>query len=82
MYEITKKWKTVAALLASLFAIVYDVQWFWAVIIFIGLTHIIRSKSLHFVEVIKRAENPYLYWTMVGVLFVFGSYSALGYIFL
>lgn len=74
------KWKTVLALVASLFAIIYSANWFWAIIIFIGLAHIIRSGKLHFVEVAEKEKNPIIYWIMVCVLFSFGIYSSITYL--
>ena len=75
-----KKWKTILALGLMAFAIYFDWSWFWALFILLGLIHVIRSKEIHFVESVSRAETPKLYWIMVGIWSLLALYSILNYL--
>lgn len=75
-----KNWKTLSALTFMAFAIVFDWSWFWAIFIFIGLIHVLKSKEIHFVEAIKETETPKLYWAMVVIWSFLALYSILSYL--
>lgn len=60
-----KYWKTNLALLLTTFAIFFNWNWFWAVLLFLGLINIIVSKEIHFVEAVTLKDAPRLYWAMV-----------------
>lgn len=62
-----KKWKTIFALILMGFAIFFDWGWFWAIFIFLGLIHILKTGEIHFVEVVTKKDHPNLYWFMIGV---------------
>ena len=75
-----KHWKTIAALLFMALAIYFDWQWFWAIFILLGLLNVLKSKSIHFVEEVSRAESPKLYWTMIVIWTLLALYSMLSYL--
>ena len=75
-----EKWKTMLALILLICAILLEWNWFWAVFIFIGLVHIIRSKEIHFVESITQKENPKLYWFMVILWTLMAIYQMWNYL--
>ena len=75
-----EKWKTLVALILLVLSVIFDWNWFWAIFIFIGLIHVIRSKEIHFVESITRNETPKLYWLMVIIWSLLAIYSILSYL--
>jgi len=75
-----EKWKTFVALILLVLSIIFDWNWFWAIFIFIGLIHVIRSKEIHFVESVTKKETPKLYWLMVVVWSLLAIYSILRYL--
>ncbi len=75
-----KNWKTIAALVFMALAIVFDWTWFWALFIFVGLIHVIKSKEIHFVEAVKKSETPKLYWLMIVIWSLLALYSMLNYL--
>ncbi|OIQ18112.1 MAG: hypothetical protein BM557_07805 [Flavobacterium sp. MedPE-SWcel] len=75
-----KKWKTILALLMMPIAIYFNWGWFWALFILLGLLHVIKSKEIHFVEVVKEKETPILYWVMIVVWTLLALYSILNYL--
>lgn len=75
-----KNWKTILSLLFMTMAIIFNWSWFWAIFILIGLIHVLKSKEIHFVEAIKKAETPKLYWTMVVIWTLLALYSILSYL--
>ncbi|WP_353778132.1 hypothetical protein [Winogradskyella sp. 3972H.M.0a.05] len=62
-----KHWKTLLALALMVFAIYFKWNWFWALLIFLGLVNVLATNEIHFVETIKRKESPAMYWVMVAV---------------
>ncbi|SIQ73557.1 hypothetical protein SAMN05421797_10314 [Maribacter ulvicola] len=48
-------------------AIIYDWNWFWALIVALGLLNVIVTGEIHFVESIKKKDAPLMYWLMVAV---------------
>ena len=75
-----KHWKTILALILMAFAIYYKWNWFWALIIFLGLINVLFTKEIHFVESIKKNESPLLYWIMVGVWAFFSFANIMMYL--
>lgn len=75
-----EKWKTIVTLTLMLFAIFFDWGWFWAILIFMGLVHIIQSGEIHFVEFISKDEHPKLYWTMIGLWALMAFYQMWNYL--
>lgn len=75
-----KKWKTFLALTLMGFAIYYNWGWFWALFIILGLIHVLRSGEIHFVEAIKKKEDPMLYRFMVLIWSGLALYSILNYL--
>ncbi|OSY87441.1 hypothetical protein WH52_11230 [Tenacibaculum holothuriorum] len=59
-----KYWKTSLALILTFLAILFNWQWFWALLLFLGLLNIIISKEIHFVEAVTQKDAPKLYWFM------------------
>ena len=60
-------WKTILALILMGFAIYFKWNWFWALLIVLGLINVLATNEIHFVETIKRKEAPLMYWIMVSV---------------
>ena len=75
-----KHWKTIITLVLMGFAIKYDWNWFWALIIILGLVNVFVTNEIHFVETIKRKESPIMYWVMVIVGVFFSIISMWSYI--
>lgn len=75
-----KKWKTFLALTLMAFAVYFDLSWFWALFILLGLIHVIRSGEIHFVEAVKKHETPRLYWAMIIIWSLLALYSILSYL--
>lgn len=75
-----KYWKTILALILMAFAIYFNWGWFWAIFILLGLIHVLRSKSIHFVEEVTREDAPALYWTMIVIWSLLAFYSMLTYL--
>lgn len=59
------KWKTILALILIIAGVILNWSWIWgALFLFWAGTDLIYQET-HLVEVIKRAENPILYWLVV-----------------
>lgn len=70
-----KKWKTIVALILMALAIYYNWSWFWALLIILGLIHVIHSGEIHFVEEVNKKETPRLYWVMVVIWSLLAFYT-------
>lgn len=63
-----KKWKTMLAIVVLSCALIFSWNWFWTLLIVMGIFEMLTSGSLHFVEEVNMWENPILYWIMVAIL--------------
>lgn len=50
-----------------IFAIAFQWNWFWIVIITLNLFNVLFTNEVHFVENIKKSESPTMYWLLVTV---------------
>ncbi|MEW7290242.1 hypothetical protein [Aquimarina sp. 2304DJ70-9] len=75
-----KKWKTIFALTLMGPAIYFNWGWFWALFIFLGLIHVVRSGEIHFVESVTKKETPKLYWFMIIIWSLLALYSMVLYL--
>lgn len=60
-----RKWKTVLVLIFMGLALYNNWNWFWAILLILGLFHHIVSKEIHFVETITKKETPVLYYILL-----------------
>lgn len=75
-----KHWKTILTLILMAFALYFQWNWFWAILILLGLANVFATNEIHFVETIKRKESPILYWIVVAVWVFFTIIALLPYI--
>ena len=75
-----KKWKTILTLILMLFAVVFEWNWFWGILLMFGLIHYIISEEIHFVEVITKKESPVLFYVILSFWSVLTIYSIQSYI--
>ncbi len=67
-------WKTKLTFFLMTLAIWFNWDWFWAVLIFLGLLNTLLTDEIHFVETIKKDQSPKFYWIVVVFM---SSYSIL-----
>ncbi|MGB1296318.1 MAG: hypothetical protein ACPG6V_12650 [Flavobacteriales bacterium] len=75
-----KKWKTILALILMMLAILFDWAWVWVLLVVFGLIKSVQSNEIHFIEVVKKVETPYLYYTLIGFWIVLSSITIWQYL--
>ncbi|WP_375753581.1 hypothetical protein [Vibrio sp. HN007] len=60
------RWKTIAALILALVALIFDLVLVWGIFCLFWASQNIRHREAYFVERIERDDNPILYWIIVS----------------
>lgn len=59
------RWFTLAAIAIVVVALVFDFQWVWGLIFLFWAAPSLFTGETFLVEPVHRAENPWLFWTIV-----------------
>lgn len=59
------RWFTLVALAIVLVALIFDLQWVWGLLFLFWAAPSIFTGETFLVEPVRRAENPWLFWTIV-----------------
>ena len=59
------RWFTLVAIAIVLVAVIFDLQWVWGLFFLFWATPSIFTGETFLVEPVRRAENPWLFWTIV-----------------
>ncbi len=74
-----KKWKALIGVCLLIPAIIFDLQWFWGVLVIVSFVHILRTGKILLFEIVERRETPTLYW-IITILWLFvGLWSLYDY---
>lgn len=78
--DIMKNWKTIVALIPLTIAIVYEYWWMFSIFFFFQIGIALKHGQIEFVEVIRRKENPFLFWILIGIWVFLGSLSIINFL--
>lgn len=70
----TTKWRSVLGLLLVYIAVFLNWPWLWGVLFLFWIIPDFFTGETSFIELIKRQENPILYWTILLTWLVLSLY--------
>ena len=59
------RWFTLVAIAIVLVAVIFDFQWVWGLLFLFWAAPSLFTGETFLVEPVRRAENPWLFWTIV-----------------
>ena len=70
-----KKWRTIVAIIPLIIAVVMQWWWFFTLLFILQIYFSISTGSVEYVEEVKKAEYPKLYWTIIIIWSFLACYS-------
>ncbi|WP_135080158.1 hypothetical protein [Terasakiella sp. SH-1] len=68
------KWRAVLGLVIVFIATAFNLYWLWGVLFLLWVIPDLRSGVTHFLETVKRSENPVLFWLIQITWIVLAAY--------
>lgn len=60
------RWRAILGLVLLATAILFDANWIWGLLFLFWLIPDIKNGSTHFIELVERRSNPFVYWLIIS----------------